>query len=168
MGTVTPNTVTTSMVGLKLIRDSEGCVLKAYPDPATGSDPWTIGYGHTGGVSPGDACTLQQAEEWLLDDVACCEDILKEWVETPLTQGMWDALVDFIFNLGPGQPGEKDGFVWLKSGRHSTLLNCLNEERYEAAAYEFPKWANPPLPGLVTRRAKERELFLSQGFPEVP
>lgn len=153
----------TSIIGLQLIRDSEGLRLTAYPDPATGGEPWTVGYGHTGGVQPGQTITLQEAENWLLDDVEACEEVIRHWVAEPLTQGMWDACVDFIFNIGPGQQGERDGFVWLRSGNHSSLLRYINAGNYTLAADEFPKWANPPLPGLVTRRSKERELFLSQG-----
>jgi lysozyme len=154
-----------SYICLKGIRDEEGLVLKAYPDPASGGEPWTIGYGHTGGISPGQTCTLQQAECWLLDDVEACEDIIREWVTVPVTQGMWDALVDFVFNMGPGLPGIKDGFVWLKSGLHSSLLNCLNDKAYEAASDQFLRWDRGGLPGLIARHQRQRELFLSQGFP---
>ena len=155
----------TSIVGLKLIRDSEGLRLNAYGDPATGGEPYTIGYGHTANVLSSDTITIQQAEEFLLDDVANCEAVILKWVGRPLTQAMWDALVSFIFNLGPGMPGVKDGFVWLASGRHSSMLQLINYGQYTEAADEFPKWANPPLPGLITRRAAEKKLFLSQGVP---
>ena len=48
----------TSANGLAFIRDHEGCELHAYPDPGSGGEPWTIGVGHTGGVKPGDTCTM--------------------------------------------------------------------------------------------------------------
>lgn len=153
----------TSIVGLKLIRDSEGLVLHAYDDPKSGGEPWTIGYGHTGGVKPGETCTLEQAENWLQDDLEVCEGIIRQWVTKPLTQGMWDACVDFIYNMGPGAPGHKDGFVWLAGGAHSSLLRHINAGEYREAANEFPKWDVNGPPGLITRHQKQRDLFLSQG-----
>ncbi|PHM58412.1 lysozyme [Xenorhabdus hominickii] len=55
--------------GLRFIQQWEGLKLKAYPDPATGGIPWTIGYGHTKGVKKGDVITEQQAEDFLHDDL---------------------------------------------------------------------------------------------------
>ena len=55
--------MTISQRGIDLIINFEGISLIAYPDPATGGDPWTIGYGHTGGVKPGDTCTEAEALE---------------------------------------------------------------------------------------------------------
>ena len=57
--------------GLQLIKSWEGCRLCAYPDPASGGAPWTIGYGHTGPeVHQGLAISQQQAEAWLAADIA--------------------------------------------------------------------------------------------------
>ena len=57
--------------GLQLIKSWEGCRLCAYPDPASGGAPWTIGYGHTGPeVHQGLAISQQQAEAWLAEDIA--------------------------------------------------------------------------------------------------
>ncbi|MDE9528303.1 lysozyme, partial [Xenorhabdus bovienii] len=55
--------------GLEFIQQWEGLKLKAYPDPATGGIPWTIGYGHTKDVKPGQVITEQQAEAFLHDDL---------------------------------------------------------------------------------------------------
>lgn len=60
--------------GLDLIKAHEGLRLDAYPDPASGGDPWTIGYGHTQGVEPGQRITQEQADAFLRDDVAWVED----------------------------------------------------------------------------------------------
>jgi GH24 family phage-related lysozyme (muramidase) len=57
--------------GWTLLKTWEGCHLSAYPDPASGGPPWTIGYGHTGAeVVPGVTITQEQAEAWLNQDVA--------------------------------------------------------------------------------------------------
>jgi lysozyme len=145
--------------GLELIKVSEGFVPHAYPDPASGGDPWTIAYGHTVGVRPGDTCTPAQGDVWLREDSEEDEHIIAQWVTAPLTQGQYDALVSFLYNIGPGIAGVHDGLVWLRSGYHSTLLRKLNASDYAGAAAEFPKWANPPLPGLKIRRAREQLLF---------
>jgi lysozyme len=139
--------------GLALIRESEGLVLKAYLCPA---GVWTLGHGHTKGVKPGDTCTREQAEQWLLEDVGEAIDTLMGMVEVPLNQGEVDALVSFVFNFGAGK------------FRTSTLLRLLNEGEFAQASAQFPRWVNGTnpktglrevLPGLVKRRAAEKALF---------
>lgn len=151
-----------SNAALTLAKASEGLRLKAYPDPGTGGAPWTVGYGSTLGVKEGDVITLDQAEARLDRDLLNAAAIVNKSVTVPLTQDQFDALVDFVFNVGPGKKGVKDGFVFLKSGQPSTMLRKLNSGDYEGAAGEFQKWtlaAGRTLPGLVIRRAKERALF---------
>ncbi|AOF18411.1 TPA: lysozyme [Yersinia enterocolitica] len=141
-----------SQRGIALIKQFEGCKLSTYPDPATGSTPWTIGFGHTKGVKPGDVITAAQAEQYLLDDLAPIYITIENAVKVPLNQNQFDALCSFIFNLGAGN------FV------KSTLLKKLNAGDYRGAADEFSKWVNgngKPMPGLIRRRATERELFLA-------
>jgi lysozyme len=145
----------------RLIEGSEGCELTAYPCP---SGIPTIGYGHTSGVRLGMTCTPAQASAWLCEDVHYAENLVQEHVKVALTQCQFDALVSIIFNVGPGAKGVKDGIITLKSGVPSTLLRMLNLSIYAGAADEFPKWChgagNTLLEGLVTRRARERALFL--------
>jgi lysozyme len=136
--------------GLAIIREFEGLRLKAYPDPASGGDPWTIGYGHTLDVEPGDTCTLEEAEQWLLDDCADAEVAILRHVKVPLSQGQLDALISFVFNLGAGNFAK------------STLLRKLNAGDYVGAWQEFPRWnkaAGKVMPGLSRRRAAEAKLF---------
>ena len=145
----------------RLIEGSEGCELKAYPCP---SGIPTIGYGHTSGVRLGMTCTPAQASAWLCEDIHYAENLVQEHVKVALTPNQFDALVSIVFNVGPGAKGVKDGIITLKSGVPSTLLRLLNLSIYAGAADEFPKWChgagNTLLPGLVTRRARERALFL--------
>jgi lysozyme len=136
--------------GLAIIREFEGLRLKAYPDPASGGDPWTIGYGHTLDVEPGDTCTLEEAEQWLLDDCADAEVAVLKHVRVQLSQGQLDALISFVFNLGAGNFAK------------STLLRKLNAGDYVGAWQEFPRWnkaAGKVMPGLSRRRAAEAKLF---------
>ncbi|PHM67720.1 lysozyme [Xenorhabdus stockiae] len=138
--------------GINAIKSYEGLRLKAYPDPATGAEPWTIGYGHTKGVVPGQVITCQQAEAFLLEDLTPIYAVLQRFVKVALTQGQFDALCSFIFNVGIGN--------FLRS----TLLKKLNEGNYQGAAQEFLKWdqANGhELPALLARRKSEQKMFLS-------
>lgn len=141
--------------GLDLIKDYEGCVLTAYPDPATGGDPWTVGFGHTGpDVHPGLKITDLEADRLLEDDCLKFERGVTELVKAPrLLQHEFDALVSFAFNLG------------LENLKASMLLKKLNAEDYLGAANEFVKWnhANGKvMPGLTRRRQAEERLFRGQ------
>lgn len=149
--------------GLNLIRERESLRLRAYPDPGTKRDPWTIGYGHTGSdVRSGMHITAQEAERLLRMDVAKVEKGILRLVKVPLTQGQFSALVSFAFNCGLDEDEDK-----IAEGLgDSTLLAKLNRGDYIGAAEEFPKWnkANGRvLKGLVKRRKLEQELFLSKG-----
>jgi lysozyme len=142
----------TSQKGIDLIKSSEGLRLTAYPDPATGSTPWTIGYGSTRGVLKGMTITAEQAERMLLNDIARFEPELDGLVKVPLSQNQWDALMSFVFNLGSAN---------LAS---STLLKFLNAGDYARATDQFSRWnkaAGKEMPGLTKRRAAEQALFMS-------
>jgi len=146
-----PTGRTLSAHGLAHIKASEGLRLKAYPDPASGGDPWTIGYGSTIGVKPGMVITEAQAEQMLRKDVARFEAAVNR-LAPKTTQGQFDALVSFSFNVGEGNLGK------------STLLRKHNAGDYAGAASEFANWtlaAGKRMPGLVTRRAGEAKLYRS-------
>ena len=143
-----------SDVGLKLIAAHEGFRAKAYVCPA---GVITIGYGTTriGGkaVKLGEVCTKEQAEYWLRADVAKFETAIEKLVKVPLTQGEFDALVSFVYNIGDG--------AFAKS----TLLKKLNGGDKAGAASEFAKWnkgGGVVLKGLVIRRVAERARFLAK------
>lgn len=138
--------------GLALIKESEGCELIAYRD-AVGV--LTIGYGHIGpDVRDGMMITQARADELLREDVRDAEKCVGNLVSVPLTQGQFDALVDFSFNLGCGRL------------RGSTLLRLLNDADYSGACAQFAVWTKGrvngklvDLPGLMKRRSREAELF---------
>jgi lysozyme len=147
----------TNAAGLSLIRQAEGLRLRAYPDPGTGGKPWTIGIGTTvypdgRPVQRGDICTAQQADEYLAHDLQGFERDVAAMVRVPLTENQFASLVSLAYNVGIG------------ALRGSTLLRLLNAGDYAGAANQFPRWnraAGRVLPGLVKRRAAERDLFLS-------
>ena len=135
-----------------LIKNFEGCKLEAYPDPATHGEPITIGVGHTGGVKLGDVITQEQADEYLVSDVSHAANAVNQMVDENMTQGQFDALCSFAFNLGIGN---------LKN---STLLKKLNSGDIQGAADQFLVWnkaAGKVMAGLTRRREAERTLFLS-------
>lgn len=143
------NNLKISQRGLALIKQFEGCKLKAYQDSA---GVWTIGYGHTKGVKKGDEIAQAQADEYLKQDAASAGDDVLRLVKVALNQNQFDALASFTFNLG------------AKNLISSTLLTRLNEGNYRAAADQFGRWVfagGVLLQGLVKRRAAEKELFLS-------
>ena len=134
-----------------LVEKSEGDVLKAYPDPATGGAPWTIGYGHTGPeVHPGMRITQQEADAYLEQDLCRVGQQISKVVHVELSQDEFDALVCFVYNIGIGN------FM------NSTMLRLLNMGKFDEASNEFEKWtkgAGKVMPGLVARRQEEKDLF---------
>lgn len=146
-----------SKQGLDLIKQFEGLRLKAYLCPA---GVWTVGYGHTKGVYPGMVITEELADKFLIDDVWNFEREVESLVHVPVTQGQFDALVSFAFNVG----SDIDEDNIAEGLGDSTLLRLLNRGDYAGASDEFRKWNKSKgrvERGLTRRRAAERELFLS-------
>lgn len=139
-------------VALRLIKQFEGCKLQAYPDPATGGAPWTIGYGATGPwIAKGTVWTQAQAEADLIERVTALEHFIDEKVKWELTDEEMGAIISLVYNIGNG------------NFNSSTLLKDLNACKIEEAALEFPKWnkaAGHIMKGLVTRRGGEMAQFL--------
>jgi lysozyme len=113
-----------SSAGLDLVKGEESCRLTAYWD-VTG---WAIGYGHHGPeVHAGLTWTQDECDWALMQDVEWAVGVVNRYVTAPMTQGMFDALVDFVYNEGIG------------NFRHSTLLKRINAADPEAAV-EFLRW----------------------------
>lgn len=140
----------TNAEGIALIQSFESCRLEAYPDPATGGDPWTNGWGHTGPeVKPGTVITQEQADETFLRDLSRFEQAVQDCCAVNLTSNQFSALVSFEYNTG--------------ALAHSTLMRLVNAGNFAAAADQFSHWVwanGKVMPGLVRRRAAERALFL--------
>lgn len=133
---------------IPLIKEFEGCKLKAYKCPA---DVWTIGYGHTDGVKEGDEITQQEADRLLASDVELFTSGVQRLVSSDISRNQLNALTSFAFNVGLGNL------------RHSTLLKLVNAEDFAGAADQFLRWnkaGGKVLPGLTRRREAERKLFL--------
>ena len=144
----------TSDKGIALIKEFEGCKLTAYQDSV---GVWTIGYGWTQPVDgkpirAGMTIKQETAERLLKTGMVSYESDVSRLVKVGLTQGQFDALVSFTYNLG------------ARSLSTSTLLRKHNAGDYAGAADEFLHWnkaGGNVLNGLTRRREAERALFLS-------
>ena len=144
----------TSDKGIALIKEFEGCKLTAYQDSV---GVWTIGYGWTQPVDgkpirAGMTINQETAERLLKTGLVSYESDVSRLVKVGLTQGQFDALVSFTYNLG------------ARSLSTSALLRKLNAGDYAGASDEFMRWnkaGGKVLNGLTRRREAERALFLS-------
>ena len=142
----------TSASGIAHIKEFEGFRAKRYLCPA---GKWTIGYGHV--IVDSERLTLwnaeltdEQATKLLIKDLDRFESAVRDMVAVPLTQGQFDALVSFAFNLGEAKL------------RSSTLLKLLNAGDYDGARKQINRWVysnGKKLDGLIRRRARETEMF---------
>lgn len=113
---------------------------------------WTIGYGHTKNVGPGDVCTDDQAMEWLNEDVKETVNGLARYVNVPVSLGEFMALTSLAFNVGVNRVAR------------SKLLMKLNQGNRDGASLEFLDFNlvnGKPSQGLTKRRQAEYEVFLS-------
>ena len=136
-----------SKKGLAVTERFEGCRLHAYPDCGA----YSIGYGHRG-IESNAVCTKEQAEAWLHEDIKAAVDFINRAVTISLTQGEFDALVDFTYNVGVG------------NFQNSTLLRMLNAGNFKGAAEQFERWDKAGgniLPGLLGRRQAEEAEFVA-------
>lgn len=138
----------------------EGLYLKPYRDPV---GILTDCYGHTGpDVRVNKYNTVAECEQKLLDDLVEANDVVDSCVKVPLNRYQRSAWVDFAFNVGHGKKGVKDGMCVLKNGNVPRHVNLLNSRQYDAACNMLPQWANPPLRGIIKRRAAEQALCLTK------
>ncbi|WP_128892024.1 lysozyme [Erythrobacter sp. HKB08] len=145
--------------GIALIKRFEGCarlrtdgMVEAYPDPASGGDPWTIGWGATGtGIGPGTVWTQGECDERLARDLErYAREVGRALDGAPTTQAQFDALVSFHYNTG--------------AIARATLTKLHRSGDFCAAKAEFGRWnraAGRILKGLTRRRAAEAELYAS-------
>lgn len=129
----------------------EGFRSQAYQCPAF---IWTIGYGHTGGVKPGDEVTQDMAVRQFEKDLTLYENYVRFiFDDVELTQRQFEAAVSFCYNAGPGNCWKADWVVFLKAGNVS------------AAAVSLGKWGQKQwktAPGLRERRKFESLLLTAK------
>ena len=145
----------TSAEGIALIKKFEGCELKAYQCSA---GVWTIGYGHTKDVVEGMEITQEQAEQMLVDELHEYESYINKYVTVALSQNQFDALVSWVYNLGPANLSA------------STMLKVLNSGEYEDVPAQMKRWnkaGGKVLEGLIRRREAEACLFVGKEWFEI-
>jgi lysozyme len=141
------NNLTAGASARKIIEHYESCRFEAYQDQV---GIWTIGYGHTKGVYPGQVINMDQVLEFLTEDLVNSETCVNKLVTVKLSQLQFDALISFTFNLGCGHLQE------------STLLKLLNQREYNQVSTQMARWnmaGGVIAKGLVYRRQTEGILF---------
>jgi len=154
-----------SQAGVALIQQFEGCAkqrsdgrVEAYPDPGTGGDPWTIGWGATGPdrfqggrIARGTVWTQEQCDTRLDEDlVRYAKDVSRALGDAPTSQAQFDALVSFHYNTGA-------------IGK-ATLTRKHKTGDFAGAAREFDRWVyagGRVMKGLARRRTAESALYRS-------
>jgi len=132
-----------------LVKQSEGFSAHPYRDSAGYG---TVGYGHkiVAGEDFEDGLTVSEAETLMREDLDKAAHAVNELVKVPLTQGQFDALADFTFNLGGANL------------RNSTLLRKLNSGYADEVPAELLRWiyaGGEKLSGLIVRRQREVDLW---------
>ncbi|MEO1222281.1 MAG: lysozyme [Pseudomonadota bacterium] len=145
--------------GIDLIKRFEGCarlrrdgLIEAYPDPGTGGDPWTIGWGATGPeIARGLIWTQGECDARLATDLKrYADDVTRAIGDAPTSQAQFDAMVSFHYNTGAID--------------RATLTKKHVAGDFVGAAAEFARWnkaGGRVLKGLVRRRAAETQLYTS-------
>lgn len=137
--------------GIEFIIKEEGEVLHAYRCQA---GVWTIGVGHTGGVTPDMIITRVQSRELLKSDLRRFEKVVNETIKHSLLQHQFDALVSFAFNVG------------ASAFRASTLAKKINaNSSWNEIRHEFLRWnkvKGKENAGLTSRRKREAKLYYGE------
>lgn len=167
------------MAAVALIAEREqgpkgGVALEAYRCPA---GIWTVGWGETDGVRPGDKCTKEEADRWLCEDLTeRARAVAGACVVEPSPNEL-GAMVSLAYNIGLGWEGKTRPSGARDGLRQSTVLRQHNAGNKQAAARAFGLWnkATDPatgklveLNGLTIRRQLEAALYLTPEPSEAP
>ena len=129
----------------------EGLQLVAYPDPATRGPPWTICYGSTNGVKPGDKKTLAQCKALLIEELQVYADGISKCTTVHLPDERFVALTSFAYNVGVG------------AACKSSVIRLINQGKTRQGCDALMLWdkaAGVRFRGLTRRREAERQLCL--------
>lgn len=134
-----------------LVGGFEGLRQNAYPDPATKGPPWTVCYGETKGVQPGDRYSVAQCKAMLEDSLQDYAAGIERCVTVQLPDKRYVALISFAYNVG------------TKAACNSSVVKLINAGATKQGCDALLKWdkaAGIRFPGLTKRRQKEREYCL--------
>ena len=137
--------------GANLIKQYEGLRLNAYQDAG---GVWTIGYGHTAGVQPGDVITKEEADALFWADVEkFVRGVNRLKQGTRLTQSQFDAMVSFAYNCGLGALERSTLLKKVKRNPNDpTIADAFRQWRYVKGVENA---------GLLARRNKEIDLYFA-------
>ena len=142
---------TIGALAVSLVGGAEGLRQTAYPDPASHGAPWTICYGHTGGVKPGERESIQQCKALLLADLDREGDGIEKCIHYPMTDGQYVAVLSLAHNIGVGGVCRSSVARDFNEGDPRQACNDL---------LKFNRAGGVVFPGLTKRRQRERELCL--------
>ncbi|MBX4908345.1 MULTISPECIES: lysozyme [Rhizobium] len=138
-------------MAVALVGSFEGLRQHAYPDPATQGQPWTICYGSTNGVKPGDHKTVGECRALLSLELQRYANGIEQCVTVPLPDARFVALTSFAYNVG------------IRAACGSSAVKLINQGRPAEGCEALLKWnraAGITFPGLTRRRQKERAFCL--------
>ena len=143
-------TLATAFIGT-----AEGIRQTAYPDPATRGNPWTICYGHTGGVIPGQKASLSECKSLLISDLDSSAITIDNCLKSPLDipTGRYVAILSLAHNVGASATCK------------SSVVRFINEGNIEKGCDSlllYNKAAGIVFPGLTRRRQLEKQLCLQK------
>ena len=138
-------------IAIALCKKWEGCRLTAYPDPVSGGDPWTIGYGATGpDIHERLVWTQQQADDDLVDRIESLSHQLFPYITFTASENQLGAVLDLAYNEG------------AEAIIDSTLVRLMNQGDMNGAGNQFLRWdmaQGREIQGLLNRRKDERRVF---------
>lgn len=135
------------LAAVPFIKEKEGLRLKSYKCSA---NRWTIGFGHTGGVHPGQVIDLKTANRMLLDDIQNVVEELAPHVHVPVTQGQFVALISLAFNVGAPA---------VIRSRMLRYFNAGNMKQMRIEFLDFNRVNRVPNDALTRRRQSELDLM---------
>lgn len=142
---------TAAALAISVIGGFEGLRETAYPDPATRGNPWTICYGHTGHVTPGDRASISQCKVLLLADLDKEDTAIESCIHVPMPETREVAVLSLAHNIGAG------GVC------RSSVVRELNAGNVKGGCDAFMLYnraAGMVMPGLTRRREQERSLCM--------
>jgi lysozyme len=137
---------------IQILMSEEGCSLKAYQDSG---GVWTIGYGHTKNVKPGDKITKEKAFDFLIEDMNEAARQVNH-LNLKLNQNQFTALVDLVYNFGIGHFIDSQLYKLIQKDPD---LFCI-KQTFLATGIRDAK--GNVLQGLIKRRTREAELYFTK------
>lgn len=138
-------------LAISFIGGAEGLRQTAYPDPATRGNPWTICYGHTGHVTPGEKASLAECKSLLITDLGTADREIEACIHVPMTDARYVAVLSLAYNVGGGTVCKSSVVRDLNAGNIPAACDAL---------LLYNRAAGVVMPGLTSRRQKERALCL--------